>query len=258
MNKKLVSIIILIVGLLGIGCFTYAMTFGKLNRTEKFVPEKMNISDQMLEREADSGIINIALFGLDQREHGFDGNVRSDAMKIISIDMVQSTVKITSVQRDMLVAVPDDSVGLDKLNHAYWYGGAELALKTLNQNLDLDLTRYVSVNYDAIEALIDQLGGVEIQLLKAEVRHLNDVLYDLNRLAGIDLDTYLVEDGGPQILNGQQALAYMRIRNIGSDYARMRRQTRVIEVVAKQLQELNYGELMAFIQIGLQYVQTNL
>ena len=252
------SIIIFIIGVLAMGYLGYAMMFGKLNQTEKFVPEKMNISHEMLEREADSGIINIALFGLDQREHGFDGNVRSDAMKIISIDTVQSNVKITSVQRDLLVIIPDDEVGLDKLNHAYWYGGAELALKTLNQNLDLDLTRYVSVNYDAIEALIDHLGGVEVQLLKAEVRHLNDVLYDLNRLAGIDLDTYLVEEGGLQVLNGRQALAYMRIRNIGSDYARMRRQTRVIEAVAKQLQKLNYGELMAFIQKGLQYVQTNL
>ena len=69
---------------------------------------------------------------------------------------------MTSFQRDTLIYIPEPENDFDKLNHAYWYGGAPLTLKTLNYNFDLDITRYVAFNFDAIEHIIDMIDGIEL------------------------------------------------------------------------------------------------
>ena len=252
MKKIIIGITILFALSFGI----YYQVFGKLTRTNRLQAEAMNISQEMMSRESESGIINIALFGLDQREHGFEGDTRSDAIKIVSIDTKHDKIKMTSIQRDLLVLLPDE--GLDKLNHAYWIGGPELAIRTLNQNLDLDVTRYVSVNYDGIEQLIDYVGGVEVELMNVELNNLNENLLDLNGLAGWVNHSMPIEEAGMQTLSGRQAIAYMRIRKVGSDYARMRRQTKVMTSLAKKMQALNYTQLLELLPIALSFVETNL
>lgn len=251
--KKIVIGILMIV-LLGFGI--YHQVFGKLIRTQQLQTAAMNISQEMMVRESETDIINIALFGLDQREHGFNGDTRTDAIKIISIDTKNAKIKINSIQRDLLVLLPNGE--LDKLNHAYWRGGAELALQTLNKNFNLDLTRYITVNYDGVEQLIDYVGGVEIEILNSELNNLNENLLDLNGLANWENYSLPLEEGGVQTLTGRQSIAYMRIRKIGSDYARMRRQTRIIESLANKIKDLNYAELLELLPIALSFVETNL
>lgn len=230
MKKIIIGITILFALSLGI----YYQVFGKLTRTNRLQAEAMNISQEMMSRESESGIINIALFGLDQREHGFEGDTRSDAIKIVSIDTKHDKIKMTSIQRDLLVLLPDE--GLDKLNHAYWIGGPELAIRTLNQNLDLDVTRYVSVNYDGIEQLIDYVGGVEVELMNVELNNLNENLLDLNGLAGWVNHSMPIEEAGMQTLSGRQAMTSL----------------------AKKMQALNYTQLLELLPIALSFVETNL
>ena len=130
--KKFIMGIFLLTGL---GFIIYYQIFGNLNRTEQLTQESMNISEEMMNRDSKTAIINIALFGLYQRNHGFEGDTPSHAIKIVSIDTKQSLIKVTSIQRDLLVVLPDQA--LDKLNHAYCIGGVELALWTLNQKFKI-------------------------------------------------------------------------------------------------------------------------
>lgn len=132
-------------------------------------------------------------------------------MKILSLDTKNNTAKITSIQRDMLVYIPGDVQDFDKLNHAFVYGGANLAMQTINYNFDLDITRYITLNYEAIEHIIDVIGGVDIYVGESEVPHIAEV-----------------DQSGWQTLDGKQAVGFMRVRYSDSDYGRMERQTEVI------------------------------
>jgi len=153
------------------------------------------------------GITNIAIFGIDS-EDGMSG--RSDAIMILTLDEVHKKIKITSLMRDSYVDIPGR--GMDKINHAYSFGGPVLAIETINQNLKLDNRHYVSVNFTSMPAIIDAVGGVEVEISDREARELPGI-----------------SGGGTHLLNGEQALEFSRIRKIDSDFERTRRQRDIME-----------------------------
>ncbi|HBW13345.1 MAG TPA: LytR family transcriptional regulator [Proteiniclasticum sp.] len=159
------------------------------------------------------GITNIALFGVDA-PLGKRG--RSDAIMIVTIDRNSKKIKLSSIIRDSYVNIPDR--GMDKVNHAYAFGGPELALKTLNSNFHLDIRNFATVNFTTLPKVIDTLGGVSITVTNAEA----------TQIAGIS-------KGGTYTLTGEQALSYVRIRKIDSDFARSDRQRTVIEAIIKKM-----------------------
>ena len=132
---------------------------------------------------------------------------RSDAMKVLSLDAKNNVAKITSIQRDTLIYIPGVKQDFEKLNHAYAYGGATLAMQTINYNFDLDLTRYVAINFEGVQHVIDAMGGIELEIKEYEVPYISNV----SKVA-------------INILSGEQALGYMRVRYADSDYVRMDRQ----------------------------------
>lgn len=146
----ILSILMLLIG----GGFIFAnyvinSTLDQMVMTESITKEEAGITEQIIQKEEESKVVNIAVFGLDQNGDGSDG--RSDAMKVLSLDTENKRAAVTSLQRDTLIYIPAEVQDFDKLNHAYAYGGAKLAMQTINYNFDLDLTRYVSFNFDAIE-----------------------------------------------------------------------------------------------------------
>ena len=159
------------------------------------------------------GITNIALFGVDA-PLGQRG--RSDAIMIVTIDRNSKKIKLSSIIRDSYVNIPDR--GMDKVNHAYAFGGPELALKTLNSNFHLDIKNFATVNFTTLPKVIDSLGGVNITVSNAEA----------TQIAGLS-------KGGTYNLTGEQALSYVRIRKIDSDFARSDRQRTVIEAIIKKM-----------------------
>ncbi len=191
-----------------------------------------------------NGVTNILLIGSDSREQSDSG--RSDAMMLLSINGRTGTIYLTSFLRDMYVEIPGH--GNNRLNMAYSYGGAELLMETLKQNFDIDVNRYVLVNFQAFAHLLDAAGGVDLELTNAEVIYVNGYLAEYNSLenrpAGTD---YLDESMSGLIhLNGPQALAYCRNRYIGTDFARTGRQRKVLSAVVKQAPLkllLHFGEL---------------
>ncbi|MDU7887135.1 MAG: LCP family protein, partial [Clostridium perfringens] len=152
-NRKLIitlSIIgLLIVGLVG-GVATYGLTMlGKVNKVN------LNEDNLGIDKDIDAklskydGIANIALFGIDAPE-GTAG--RSDAIMIATVDKIHNKLKLTSIMRDSYVDIQGH--GKDKINHAYSFGGHELALKSLNDNFDLNLKDFATVNFSSLSKII--------------------------------------------------------------------------------------------------------
>ncbi len=181
----------------------------------------------------EDGVINILLIGNDSRENGEDG--RSDAMILLSISSRTKQIYMTSLLRDMYVEIPGHDG--NRLNAAYSYGGAELLMETIEQNLDIEVNRYVLVNFEAFANLVDAVGGVDLELTTEEIEYVNGYLVEYNMLTdrpqGTDnMDTSV---SGMVHLNGPQALAYTRNRYLGTDFGRTERQRKVLSAVIKKL-----------------------
>lgn len=182
------------------------------------------------------GVINIALFGVDAPV-GQRG--RSDSMMIVTVDKNSKKIKISSLMRDSYVNIPDR--GMDKLNHAYAFGGPELALRTLNSNFHLDIRDYATVNFTTLPKIIDILGGISISVTRAES----------DQISGIS-------SAGTYNLTGGQALEYSRIRKIDSDFARTGRQRTVIEAIINKMLKSPVTSYPSILSKVLPLVTTNL
>ncbi|MCU7197754.1 LCP family protein [Turicibacter sanguinis] len=227
--------------------YLFDSTLDQMVVTQPIQKEEASISQAVIEKEEETSVTNIAVFGLDRNGDGSNG--RSDAMKILSLDTKNKTAKVTSLQRDTLIYIPGEIQDFDKLNHAYAYGGAKLAMQTINHNFDLDLTRYVTFDFDAIEFIIDTLGGIELEIQDYELSHANSYIQSTqNKLT----------QSGLQHVNGAQAMGYMRIRYADSDYVRMERQTNVMKAIFKKLKEASYIQLLSLLNEVLPFIETNL
>lgn len=194
----------------------------------------------------DPKITNIALFGVDSRGSDFSG--RSDAIMILTIDEVHKKVKMSSILRDIRVRMDDSynytDTGYDKLNHAYSFGGPEYAIKVLNQNFKLDIEDYVTVNFNRMASIVDAVGGIELTITDGERQEINKNLSDLqvNDDSVTITDADQMTESGKVHLNGNQAVAYARIRNIGDDSGRAERQQNVLAAVIKKIEQMNASE----------------
>lgn len=228
--------IILVVGAIGL-YYLVGSVYSKMTYRE--------ITSVADESYREDGVINILLIGNDSRQNGEDG--RSDAMILLSISSKTKQIYMTSLLRDMYVDIPGHDG--NRLNAAYSYGGAELLMETIEQNLDIKVNRYVLVNFEAFANLVDAVGGVDLELSTAEIEYVNGYLVEYNMLTnrpqGTDnMDTSV---SGMVHLNGPQALAYTRNRFIGTDFGRTERQRKVLSAVIKKLplaMVANPGELI--------------
>lgn len=173
-------------------------------------------------------ITNIALFGIDSRSGGNADTGLSDAIIILSINHETNKVKLISIMRDSYVQINGRG---DKLTHAYGYGGAALAIKTLNENFNLDITDYVTVNFDQMAHVVDAVGGITLDVSEAERLSMNHNIDEIRGSAG----KFLYQSGKNIHLNGDQAVGYARIRNVDSDQARTGRQREVLMAVFEKV-----------------------
>lgn len=202
-----------------------------------------------------TGYRNIALFGVDSRDDSYGKGTRSDCIIIIALNQETNDVKLVSVYRDTYVEI--EGYGLDKITHAYSYGGVELAINTLNKNMDLNISEYVVVNFEVVIDTINALGGIEMDITAEEINYLNGYLYEIDAVQG--LKTERVKEAGKQNLNGAQALAYSRIRYTkGGDYKRTERMRDVITAALEKVKTLSIGKINNIVNIILPKVYTNI
>jgi len=220
-KKALFIVEIIILLILALGLFAWSK-FSKLNRNEIKTGDII-INEQA--KEATSGYTNIALFGVDSQEGQLEKDTRSDALMIASINNKTKEVKLVSVYRDTYL---DNTNGeFRKATEAYYFGGPERSINMLNKNLDLNITDYVTVDFNVMAKVVDELGGVEINVEEDEIVHINNYQVGGSQITGMDYVP--VTYAGPQTLNGLQALSYCRIRaTAGNDFRRTERQRAVL------------------------------
>ena len=198
---------------------------------------------------------NIALFGIDARKDTFSKGYRSDCIMILSLNEQTKEAKIMSVYRDSYLDI--DEYGLDKVTHAYSYGGPKLALSTLNKNLDLNITEFVAINFDTVRTVVDKVGGIDMHITKEETKYINGYIDELNRI--YKTNTKHITKEGDYKLNGIQALSYARIRYTeGGDYKRTERMRDVLNLVFEKVKHLSIPELNDLADEILPHVSTNI
>lgn len=205
--------------------------------------------------ESLKGYRNIVLLGLDSREDSFEKGNRSDCIMIISLNQDTNEVKISSVYRDSYLNI--DGYGLDKVTHAYSYGGPKLALSTLNKNLDLNITDFVAINFDTVHTVVDTVGGVNIKIEQDELKYINNYIAGNDKQFGTN--TERITTTGWHNLNGVQALAYSRIRYTdGGDYKRAERMRDVLIAVFEKAKTMSVSQLNSLSNTILPHVSTNI
>ena len=252
-KKQLVIRIVLIAAavLAALAIAFVSVMMAYLNRVDRTseISGSTGINSQI---EFSKDVTNIALFGLDTRQHNDVG--RSDAMIIVSIDRAHDKIKLTSLARDSYVKV--DGHGQTKLTHAWAYGKANLAVKTINQNYGMNITDYAYVNFYEFVDLIDYIGGVDIELNADELRIANE--YYAPELNSLGIKCPPIPGTGLQHLSGAQALAYSRNRYTGSDIDRGNRQKNVLQAAYEQMKKTPITKYPGVIGKILDMVHTNL
>lgn len=201
------------------------------------------------------GYRNIALFGVDARDGELGRGTRSDTIIIACINQDTQEIKLVSVFRDTYLNLGNDSY--NKCNAAYAQGGPEQAISMLNTNLDLDITDYVTVGFGGLIDSVDALGGVEMEVTKAEISHLNN--YQLCMAEELGVDYIPIKESGVQLLNGMQATAYCRIRYTkGDDFRRAERQRDVLTAMMEKAKKASVSELTDMVTAILPQVETSL
>lgn len=249
----IILVILVIIAGAGMG-FVYSK-LGKMN-IENINEEEIGINKETEQRL--SGYRNIALFGIDSREDDYGLGNRSDCIIIASLNQKTKDIKLISVYRDTYMQVEEKGKEkLDKVTHAYSFGGAQNALKALNTNLDMNITEYVTVNFDAVIATVDAIDGVTIDIDSSELNYINNYIDATSQSSGVKSSH--ITKTGKQTLDGVQAVAYSRIRyTAGGDYKRTERMRTVIEAMLSKAKSLNIGQLNKLVDTILPRVSTNI
>lgn len=225
---------------------------GKFSKIQYYKLENVEINEGVEEQL--KGYRNIVVFGVDARSNTYV-NTRSDTIMIVSLNQDTNEVKIASVYRDTYLYI--DGHGYDKITHAYAYGGPELAVNALNKNLDLNITEFVTVNFNAVIDIVNAVGGVQIDITQEELGYMNQYIRDVNAELGRHDAT--VSSAGTKTLNGAQALAYSRIRYTeGGDFKRAERSRIVLNKTFEKAKKLSIAKLNKLADELLPKILTNI
>ena len=148
-KKKIIGIIcMMLILVLGMACAVFGYAASKVNKIQKIEVKKETLKESITEEvEHKSGYLNVAVFGLDSRDGSLDKGNRSDTIMIVSLNQETYEVKMVSVYRDTFMRLKDGSY--NKANAAYSYFGPDGGVALLNENMDLNIEKYVSVNFNA-------------------------------------------------------------------------------------------------------------
>ena len=234
------------------------MNFEDKNERVNIDEEVLDIHVEVAENETMKGYRNIALFGVDSTTGSLgrdkESKTRSDTIIIASINQETKEVKLVSVYRDTFLNLGNDTY--TKCNAAYQKGGPEQAMQMLNTNLDMDIKDFVTVGFKGLKDVVDALGGVEIEITKGEISHLNNYQYSMAEDMKIEYTP--VKEPGVQPLNGLQAVAYCRIRQIGNDFQRTERQRTVLTQISEKAKTMSASQLTTIAESAFEEVYTSL
>lgn len=230
----LVAVEVLVLIILAIALFI-VVKLSKIQKDTTFKEENIEVNEGLSEesKEIMESYTTIALFGLDNRSNGNLSSGNSDVIMIASINDKTHEVKLVSVYRDSYLDIGNDTYR--KCNAAYANGGPEQAITMLNKNLDLNITDYVTVDFNAVVECVDLLGGVELFITDEEAVLMQGYMDEISKLT--KKKSEYLPGGGTYVLDGVQACAYARIRyTAGDDYKRAERQRTVLAAMVDKAQ----------------------
>lgn len=238
------------------GAGLYAYVFSDLETEAQLSDSQAGIEEQ---EHFHSKITNIALFGIDSANKEMKG--RSDSIVIVSVDEEREEIRLSAIERDTRVRIQytkKDGTAvdkMDKINHAFSYGGAELAVKTLNQNFDLDIRHYAVVDFSNMMKVIDELGGIRMEVPEKYIKETNKLIRELSR--GQEPD--LIEESGEQLLSGVQVLSMARVRkSVGGTNVRASMHEKILSACFDRIKEKSIVEYPTIAKNLLALVQTTL
>ena len=228
---------------------------------------------------SNENVMNILLVGEDLRDTDSSSRGNTDVMMVVSLNQEQETITLTSLMRDMYVYMPDFNDS-GRLNSAYWHGGSEYLEKVIEDYFGMEIDRYVKVNFMQFIDVVEAVGGLDLEVAYNEAEAMQAPLDEQNHYLGYDYGTdyidlaqygsdvpawgytYGVDENIPTLkmhLNGNQALAYARIRhNCGDDYGRTQRQRIVIQEIIKKSKSMSLVDLDALINKVFPEVNTDI
>ncbi|MGN0746782.1 MAG: LCP family protein [Aristaeellaceae bacterium] len=229
---------------------------------EADIDDSINPDDLELNPNLPDNVINILLVGVDTRSTSLDDGLQhGDVQIILSINKDTGSVKLTSILRDLYVTIPGYK-SKNRINVAYSRGGGALAMRTINHTFEMNIEHYVTINFYGLASIIDAIGGVDVDLTKAEAKAINTYLkqhppkydnqdkdYERQPLEAVD---------GVQHLDGVQAVMYARTRSVDNDFGRTARQRHLLDLLLQKImQDMTVDKLMSLMETSLPYVQTN-
>ena len=263
-RKKWPIVLLVLLVLIGLLCGAFAYQFQKYYKLSNYVSDRQ-VLREVVQHEAEegiavlanadlteessnvlsavSGIYNLLLVGVDRRDSSWSGN--ADSIILVSVNRNTHTIHMISFMRDLYAEIP--GYGVQKLNAACALGGCPLLVKTIEQNYQVTADNYVSLDYAGMIALIDAIGGVQIEVSDEEAELANGLITDMASFLGDSPDGHYFSGGGTCLCDGYQATAYSRIRFVGnSDYERTERQRTIMMKICEKIRNMSLEELGAF------------
>ena len=216
--------------------------------------EIKNIEISEEKQEQMKGYWTIAVFGVDSRNSSVGKGNNSDVNMVCNINMDTGEIKLVSVYRDTYLNISDKN-SYNKINAAYLQGGPEQAVKALNKNLDLDIDDYATFNWKAVADAINILGGIDVEISKAELYYINAFITETVKATGVY--SVHLKKTGMNHLDGVQAVAYGRLRLMDTDYARTERQRKVISLAFEKFKKADWATINNVIQTIYPQVSTS-
>ncbi|MEE0933127.1 MULTISPECIES: LCP family protein [unclassified Clostridium] len=252
-NRIIISAIsmvlaVIVGGVIGYYSYVKSKIYTKSSEIEIKTIEKK--SEEDVEYKEVEGITNVLLVGTDGRD--LKESARADSIIIATLDNNNKEIRLTSLFRDTLVDIK--GYGPYKLNAAMAFGGIDLLKDTIQETYDINIDKYIIINFWGFEAIIDQIGGLEIDVKEYQLDELNKYIGEST--GGNDCP---VTEPGLQLLNGKQALSYARIRKgVGDEFERTERQREVLFKVAEKLRETKPTKYLGIVNSMLDYINTNI
>lgn len=238
---RIVLLILLALIILVVGCGVSVIN--KVNYKDKQENEFVE-SSQLMQTNS---VKNILLLGVDARSDDDAEASRSDVMMLVSVDSAHNCIKMTSFLRDTWVYIP--TLGYNqRLNAACSSGGYQGVVDAIEYNFGVAIDGYAVVDFEMFKVLVDSLGGVEVDVTKAEAK---EVTSHPKRYGNVTLDS------GKYKLTGEQALAYCRIRKIDTDFVRTKRQRTVMSAILSKAKK-SPMRLYSMASKSAPYIETNL
>jgi len=257
-KKKIIRVVVALMSVVLLGLIAVAVDIGKkVEEIEVIEVEEETIEESITEEvEHKTGYLNVAVFGIDSRKGELGKGNLSDTILIASLNHETMEVKMVSVYRDTLVKLKNGSY--NKANSAYSISGPDGAIHMINENLDMNIEKYVTVNFNALVDVIDALGGLDLELTAEEVVHMNNYCVETSKVTGKKYKKIEPEKAGTYHLNGVQAVSYSRIRQTaGDDAMRTHRQRVVITKMMEKMQTMNLATIYKLVDTVLPQVATN-